>query len=278
MGPKGRLARFLLNSGSMDSYISRLHNIVEEHRYRNESSAQVVANVNMLCELLEIYDPLGFSFIRVGNDFDGGYVLVDKLNELEAVLSFGVGTDISFEIELSKSVSMLALYDHTVDELPTRIHNAVFVKTGLSDHSGDNFCTLEEALIQFHPYSNILLKMDIEGAEWAVFRNTREDVLNQFQQIVIEFHGIHKISDPTKAEEMIAALLKINSTHRLVHLHSNNFEPVRIITGVPLPNVIEATYLRMTDSEFSKFGLPRGRRHNRANNSAIPDVSNRLIF
>lgn len=278
MGPKGRLARFILNSGGMDPYISRLYNIVEEHHHRKESSAEVVAIVNMLCEQLEIYDPLGNSFIRVGNDSDGGYVIVDKLNELDAVLSFGVGTDISFEIGLSKFVSKLALYDHTVNELPTRIHNAVFVKTGLSDHSEANFCTLEEALDQFHPYSNILLKMDIEASEWAVFRNTRKDVLNHFQQIVIEFHGLHNISDPTMAEKMILTLMKINSTHRLVHLHSNNFEPVRIIAGVPLPNVIEATYLRMTDSEFSRFDLPRGKRHNKANNSAIPDVSNRLLF
>jgi hypothetical protein len=278
MGPKGRLLRFLLNSETMDSYISRLYKIVEEHQHRKESSTQVVANIKRLCELLEIYDPLGNLFVRVGNDFDGGYVVVDKLSELQAVLSFGVGEDISFEIELSKSVPRLALYDHTVDELPTKIHNAIFVKIGLSDEPQDNFCTLEQAVAQFSSYSNILLKMDIESSEWAVLRNTHPGVLSRFQQIVVEFHGLHQISDSIIAKEIIGALTRINTTHRLVHLHSNNFEPVRIVAGIPLPNVIEATYLRITDSNFSKLDLPRGNQHNRPNNPAKPDLSNRIFF
>lgn len=278
MGPKGKLLRNLLRPGFLDSYISRLYAIVEEHQYLQDSTAETVANMRKISDLLRIYDPVGKDFIRLGNDFDGGYVIVNTLDSLDAVLALGVGADISFEAALSVYVKRIDLYDHTVNGLPTPIENANFNKLGISDHADPNFVTLAQALKSFDDADKILLKMDIESSEWGVIANSPADVIGSFQQIVVEFHGLLEISNLEFAKSVIAALARLNETHRLVHLHINNYEPVRIIAGVPIPNVLEATYLNLSESDFTE--LPRARGHilNYPNNPVKLDVTTEIRF
>ena len=101
MGPRGKLLRILLNRGIFDPYIFRIYSAVEERRYTEESSPEIVARVVQLSDLLRIYEPKNKSFVRLGNQFDGGYVIIDTLGTLDSVLSLGVGTDVSFELDLS---------------------------------------------------------------------------------------------------------------------------------------------------------------------------------
>jgi hypothetical protein len=278
MGPKGKLLRILLRTGFLDKYISRLYAIVEEHYYLRDSAPETIAHTREISNLLRIYDPVGKEFVRLGNEFDGGYVIVDTLNSLNSVLALGVGTDVSFEAALSNLVERIDLYDHTVSDLPTPIKNANFIKLGISELDDPNFVTLTKALSSFDTNAQILLKMDIESSEWGVLANSPSSAIGRFQQIVVEFHGLLQISDSVYAKNVISALARLNETHRLVHLHINNYEPVRIIAGVPIPNVLEATYLNVSESEFIE--LPRARGHvlNHPNNPKKLDVATVIRF
>lgn len=278
MGPKGKILRFLFRSGLFDSYISRLHAIVEEHQYEKHSSSLVVHNAATISELLEIFDPVSHDFIRLGNEHDGGYVIVDTLKNLDSVLSLGVGSDISFEEALSSHVKRIDLYDHTVSQLPIKINNANFYKLGISKESYPDFVTLSHAIKSFSDGDNILLKMDIESSEWAVLASTSSTTLNRFQQIVVEFHGLLNIDDPERAAEMIEGLRNLNKSHRLVHLHINNYEPIGIVGGIVMPNVLEATYLKATDENFIHIPRPRGLHLNRPNNLNKLDISTKIKF
>jgi len=278
MGPKGKILRKLLRRGLFDPYIERLYAIVEERRELAWSKPENLSCVLQLSELFTVYDPLGLKFLRLGNDFDGGYVIVDTLSTLDSVLSLGVGEDISFEAELVKFVKRIDFYDHTVDQLPLKLNNSNFVKLGISGVREPGYITLSDALNSFPQGDNILLKMDIESSEWGVLFNSPPEVLSRFQQIVIEFHGLFGITSPIRANEILKSLTKLNESHRLVHLHVNNYEPVRIVAGVPLPNVLEATYLRTSETDFQEFSKPRGFALNLPNNRAKLNISTQIMY
>lgn len=278
MGPKGKILRFFFRSGLFDSYISRLHAIVEEHQYEKFSSVEILKSTEAISKLLEIFDPINHDFIRLGNEYDGGYVIVDTLKNVDSVLSLGVGSDISFEESLSSHVNRVDLYDHTVPELPIKIDNANFFRLGISGDSRPNFLTLSDAVASFRDGDKILLKMDIESSEWNVLASTPSTTLNRFQQIVVEFHGLLDIENPERAVKIIEALRNLNQTHRLVHLHINNYEPIRIVGGIVMPNVLEATYLNATESEFIRIPGPRGLDLNHPNNPLKMDVSTKIRF
>ena len=74
--------------------------------------------------------------------------------------------------------------------------------------------------------------MDIEGGEYEWILSAD---MNNFSQIVIEFHGIHYNSD-----EFATYFYKMNQTHYLIHAHGNNWGGAN---NTGLPNVIELTYL-----------------------------------
>jgi hypothetical protein len=278
MGPKGKFLRFLFRSGLFDPYISRLHAIVEEHQYEKFSSVGVLQSAEAISELLEIFDPINHEFIRLGNEHDGGYVIVDTLKNLDSVLSLGVGSDISFEESLSSHVSRIDFYDHTVPELPIKINNANFFKLGISEESQPDFVTLSDAVETFGDGDNILLKMAIESSEWNVLASAPSTTLNRFQQIVVEFHGLFSIENPERAFQIIEALRNLNQNHRLVHLHINNYEPIRIVGGIVMPNVLEATYLKATEANFIQIPSPRGLHLNHQNNPDKMDISTKIRF
>jgi hypothetical protein len=278
MGPKGKLLRLFLRNGFLDSYISRLFAIVEERQAEKNSSPQVIDSASEVSELMKIFDPINHNFVRLGNNHDGGYVIVDTLKNLDSVLSLGVGSDISFEAALSVHVKRIDLYDHTVAELPVAIKNSNFYRLGIGEESKNSFVTLAQATDLFDLNDNILLKMDIESAEWAVLASTASTILSRFQQIVVEFHGLLKLSESEFAREIVKALYKLNETHKLVHLHINNYEPIGIVGGVAVPNVLEATYLRISEGDFIEIPRPRGQDLNRPNNPNKLDVSTNIRF
>ena len=72
---------------------------------------------------LKIFDT-GHKLIRVGPDFDGGYVLPDILNEIEFCYSPGVGHTSEFEKQISEKNIKCFLADYNVEK-PT-ISNSKF--------------------------------------------------------------------------------------------------------------------------------------------------------
>lgn len=128
--------------------------------------------------------------VRVGKIGEGGK-WVCGLSQLAhdnacVMYSFGISTDISFEVEILRRTNcIIHAFDPTVGALPihnlndmtpqqrSRIH---FHKTALGIHSGTSeMHSLNEQLLDImhrleHTFIN-LLKIDIEGGEWAVFNS-----------------------------------------------------------------------------------------------------------
>ncbi len=86
------------------------------------------------------------------------------------------------------------MYDHTIDKLPKYHSRFHFFKEGVTgDPDEAGLETLSNLLRRngHQASQNLLLKMDIEGYEWAVFEETPSAVIGQFSQIVIELHGLN---------------------------------------------------------------------------------------
>lgn len=194
----------------------------------------------------------GYHFVRVGRKNDGGYVMVDDFKNRKIAYSIGIADDVSWDRDMAKRGFEVYMYDHTIDGLPENNDKFHYFKTGLGSSANllDPSMKTLDRMLQDNGHENergMVLKVDIEGAEYDVFSEIDESVLNRFSQIVIEFHGLVQSEHEQKIK---GALEKLNQTHQLVHLHPNNYGSYMLSGHKVLPELIEATYLLKTEYKF----------------------------
>jgi len=88
---------------------------------------------------------------------------------------------------------------------------------------------------------SLLLKIDVEGAEWDVFAKEPTANMQKFRQIVVEYHWLNKESEHPR---YLAAVQKIEQAgFAVAHLHGNNYGGGDVAFGeFKIPNVLEVTY------------------------------------
>ena len=137
------------------------------------------------------------------------------------------------------------MYDHTIDALPEENPRFHWSKLGISDGvtQDDRLKTLDELIKANHHEDkhSMILKMDVEGAEWGFFEMVSTETLSRFTQILIEFHGIN---DPYLQDRVAAALRKINKTHKAVHINGQNIGRYISLGAQTFCNQIEVSYVR----------------------------------
>lgn len=183
--------------------------------------------------------------VRVGGSNDGGYVMSEAALNGGIAYSFGINDDVAWDSDMVKRGYDIYMYDHTISALPEECARFHFDRKGISAGSISvaPLFTLED-LLRENGHSGIphmVLKMDVEGAEWGFLHSTSSDVLQQFDQIVFELHGLLNLD---KQEEILAALRKINATHQLVHIHANNYANSVSWGELVVSDAIEVSYIR----------------------------------
>lgn len=209
--------------------------------------------IKKLLTVASVSDDIPFK--RFGNEHDGGYVMLNDINNKKVAYSFGINNDVSLELDLASLGLDIYLYDHTIEKLPEENRKFHFFKTGIADKDGKDGKPLKtmQTLLKENGHENengMILKMDVEGYEWEVFKQISTDVLSKFDQIVLELHwllysesGYPDISDLEFEELVLTALNNLNQTHQLVHLHANNYAAVCYSGDICMPNTLEATFL-----------------------------------
>lgn len=204
--------------------------------------------INELRRLLPLSLGQSITWKRFGSDGDGGYMMHDDILSSDICLSFGVGDNFSFDLDIAKKCHEVWMFDHTVNNLKISQPNIKFNKIGISHQKSYNYTTMDEILKKVPSDIDIILKMDIEGSEWKVLSNLDDTLFTRFRQIIVEFHDLHKILNNQLFSEITQTLEKLNKSHKLINGHINNWSSFQLVAGVPFPDVIEATYLRR-DSE-----------------------------
>ena len=184
--------------------------------------------------------------VRIGRNKDGGYVMI-KDDQIDKLYSYGISHDIGFEVDFVNHWPVKSyLYDHTIDGLPEHDkQNLLFwKKEGIAATKTVNLNSLTSHIEENGDKNNqnLMLKMDVEGAEWLSLLATKDEVLLQFKQIVIEIHGLtitHQLYS-----EKLAVLKKLHELFYVVHIHGNNLGAVYENDVYLIPNVMEITYLR----------------------------------
>lgn len=185
------------------------------------------------------------NLIRVGGDSDGGYLVPDDLDGIDGCFSPGVSEIANFELELAERGIPCFLADYSVSGPPISHPLIDFEKKFLGPSSTDIHITLESWMVRKAcTAGEFILQMDIEGAEYGVLLETPQDVLKKFRIIIIEFHGMDGLVDPTGFELLNLAFSKLDRDFSVVHIHPNNCaRPVRY-RQFEIPPILEFTFLR----------------------------------
>jgi hypothetical protein len=197
--------------------------------------------------------------IRIGNQLDGGYVvgIKDELN-YDALISCGIGDDLSFEVDFLNRFKDLRCFafDGNVNIFPQILDESVAKRiTFYGKNIGPSESSKTTNLLSLiEDYENIFLKMDIESHEYEWINILKPDHLRRIKQIVIEFHFpftskykdffVYFGSPVLPVSDKVNILKKMTQQHILVHLHANNFNSTSDYDFIKVPDVFECTYVR----------------------------------
>ena len=208
------------------------------------------ANKDDLFNLIQSLRPIktNHNLIRVGGDYDGGYLIPDDLKDINSLFSPGVSNVANFEKEMLEKINGLKCFlaDYSVSAPPYKHSNIDFEKKFLGAITNDIFFTLEDWIEKKNSKNDYMLQMDIEGYEYEVLINTNRETLKKFRIIVIEFHNLHKLVEEFSFVFLKSAFMKILQTHYIVHIHPNNTVNHLCVNyrGMTIPSVMEFTFLR----------------------------------
>lgn len=218
---------------------------------QTNSSQDAVASAVKLLTPVTITN---FDKIRVGNPSgDGGYVLLDMFKSMTQAFSYGISDDATFEEDLADRGMTIAMFDHTIEELPSHHERFVFVKQGLAGSLSDDgmLAPLSQQLKHLPPSDSMLLKVDIEGWEWDWLKSESVSTLSKFSQMAFELHNLEKLSDPIWRENFCLCIGKLLENHVIFHVHANNHRAPVLIEGIKVAPVLEVALVKKSLVEFS---------------------------
>jgi hypothetical protein len=160
---------------------------------------------------------------RAGDPHDGGYLVCENLlTAAQAVYSYGISGYDQWGCELSRRLRVPV---HRYDCFDTRdppcpggdpIFHAECVGPAPSTLDGRRFDTMASQIAKNGDLGRrLVVKMDVEGAEWESLLATPDAVLDGIDQLVVEFH---RAEDPM----FVVAVQKLKERFLVVNLHFNN--------------------------------------------------------
>ena len=184
--------------------------------------------------------------IRLGPSGDGGYLVPNDLEGIEACFSPGVSNVSGFEEDCAQRGMKVFMADRSVDRAAAEHELFSFTKKFIGSTSNEDFLTIDDWVSTALPTgeSDLMLQMDIENYEYETFLNMSDELLCRFRIIVTEFHSLNHLWDKQFFSLASKAFERILQTHSCVHIHPNNGRKLRKLKGVTIPPTAEFTFLR----------------------------------
>ena len=194
----------------------------------------------------------GKPLVRLGPAGDGGYLVPDDLDGLAACYSPGVSSESGFEAECARRGMDVFLADASVDgpaEAHPRFH---FQKKFVGATTGPGVTTLDDWAAETGHGArdgadggpDLLLQMDIEGAEYPTLLAASPALMRRFRVIVLELHDLEFLFAAPFHRTFAAFAEKLLSTHVCVHVHPNNVVGSYRKGGLTVPRLAEFSFLR----------------------------------
>ena len=208
------------------------------------------ASKDQISEIVRLFKPqhTGLDLVRIGGDGDGGYLVPDDFKGIKYCFSPGVSTIANFEDQLAQDYGIKSfLADASVDKPPLDNEFFDFQKKFLGTQDDDSHIKLSSWMDKKLPKSfndDLLLQMDIEGAEFDVLIESSIETLRKFRIMVIEFHSMHMIFGACSSQLLKPLMEKLSSDFVVAHIHPNNCCGIASFKGIEVPPVFEVTFLR----------------------------------
>ena len=204
------------------------------------------ASLRALLRALRPVDP-GIELVRIGPDADGGYLVPDDLAGIRHVFSPGVSNESGFEAQLADRGMQVFLADYSVDGPAVSHPRFAFDKRFVGCVTNERYMTLDDwhsARLGADSGAELLLQMDIEGAEYEALLAAPARLLGLFRIMVIEFHWLPQLWNEPFFALASRTFGKLLATHAVVHIHPNNCCGSVKSAGLEIPRIAEFTLLR----------------------------------
>lgn len=227
-------------------------------------AAQDAANNNELYSLLNpimsamttrrVREPL----MRLGSEFDGGYVVLKKDYSDSFLVSAGISNNNDFEMSFAELGGHAHQVDYTVESAPKKHPNLTFEasrvvgeygKSEIFDVTLDDLYNRHIKNTSFESQANVL-KMDIEGSEWEILDSST--MLHNFDQVLLEIHYLERFANDKFQFKYISAINKLFANFFPVAIAGNNCCGFVTIGGFSVPRVLEMTLLNKNNHEYEK--------------------------
>jgi len=211
------------------------------------------ADQDEIFQLIRALRPRGTvaPLIRIGPNGDGGYLLPDDLDGVSACISPGVSFEIGFDRAMADRGIEVYMVDASVPGPPKANDRFHFTRKFLDVFEDDNHIRFDTFCTAIPSVGDLVLQMDIEGAEWRVLLDTSPETIKRFRIMAIEFHDLKEMFGRFSFDLIQATFTKLLRTHSIVHLHPNNISNSTCFAGLCVPSLMEITFYR-NDRAFSK--------------------------
>jgi hypothetical protein len=162
---------------------------------------------------------------RFGERHDGGYLLcANLLKSVQSGYSYGISGYDGWGCEISRTLNVqVHQYDCFNPQEPvcrggkTTFHEECVAGEPSTDGAGRRFDTPEHQFTKNGDAGrHLVMKIDVEGAEWNTFLETPDSVLEHIDQLAVEFHGVDK-------PQYVDVVRKLKRLFYIANLHFNNY-------------------------------------------------------
>lgn len=192
--------------------------------------------------------PYEVDLFRVGSAQDGGYLLPTvAIKNIKKVFSPGVGTSSDFEFYFAEQGIPCFLADASVPGPILPNENFHFSKQFVGSYqAGKEYISFNQWVTSHceQDEGNFLLQMDIEGWEYNNLLYVEDAVLSKFDVLVIEFHRFNDVCFKSSFPFFQLLFQRLLENYIPVHLHPNNQAGYIKCHDLPVPELLEITFLR----------------------------------
>lgn len=176
---------------------------------------------------------------RYGSPHDGGYLMCGNLlKDVTAAYSYGIDLEDNWGCDVSKELGVIVhQYDCFTNERPTCGGGFMFhdecVGPRQETIDGQPFDTVAGQITRNGDTGKaLLIKIDVEGAEWESLLATPDAVLDTFVQLPMELH----LRGSPDESRFLALVRRLKDKFYLVNLHFNNYPLACTSADDPLPS------------------------------------------
>lgn len=182
--------------------------------------------------------------VRLGPKSDGGYLVPNDLTDLGGCVSPGVSNESGFDLAIAELGIDVHMADATVSGPAVPHKRFKFDRRHLDTYKSDTTITLDEYCRPIAPGHDLILQMDIEGAEYRVLHSASDDLMARFRIMIVEFHSLAHLFSPFGLREIGSTFRKLLRTHNVVHIHPNNYGTTVAHGTIEIPPFMEFTFYR----------------------------------